>query len=62
MNVKGVVIGLVSIIVAMVGFTLKELINNQMSSKVSIHDNKNEIIINKTHIEHLDKIVDRDCK
>jgi len=62
MNIKGIVIGLVSIIVAMVGFTLKVLINNQMSSKVSIHDNKNKITINKTHIDHLDEIVDRDCK
>ena len=62
MNIKGLVIGLISIIVAMVGFTLKILINNQMSSKASIHDNKNEIIINKTHIDHLDEIVDRDCK
>jgi len=62
MNIKGLVIGLVSIIVAMVGFTLKALINSQQNSVASIHDNKNNIIINKTHIEHLDEIVDRDCK
>lgn len=62
MNIKSVVIALASIIVAMLGFTLKVLINNQMSSKVSIHDNKNGIAINKTRISHLNDDIRRDCK
>lgn len=62
MNIKNAIIALSSIIVAMLGFTLKSLINNSMTGKVDIHENKNGIEINKLNIDNLKGRVDRRCK
>ena len=61
-NFKGAIIALTSIIVAMVGFTLKTLISTQTKTKIDVHENTSKITVNKTNIDNLNGRVDRRCK